>query len=305
MCSYSRYLIFRHTGKKKHLLRILHAEYKNLYEGIRPVPFEPDEQCHIDHIYVDGGIAFLVPGAGRKGHGAWRQLKSRHDIFSNNLPGLSVCIMDGEFGYGKSILTVKLVHDWCTRESDSPLKDVEIVLLFQMRKVHSPASITEAMKQYLLPENCSLSEEDLDTIVSTAKSCVVILDGLDEYPHFRTDKDSEIMQLISRENFKNVTKVLVTSRFAETRLIDSKRMRLTGFDNSAWIDYTSKCYKDKPQVTKGMIAYLEENPELCESLSSSIVLFNICTYFLCQTNFALLPAYYRNFEKCNYEFSKS
>ncbi|KAJ8049685.1 NLR family CARD domain-containing protein 4 [Holothuria leucospilota] len=220
---------------KNVFLNQLKEHYHHLYNVVLPVPYIRDRMQCVDKVYVGGGIELLTF---QGDHEIWKHVDSYQEILSNEPKKPQKRILEGDAGYGKSTLSLQLVYDWCTNVGESLLKDVEIVLFLRLRQLRGIKSIFKAIKLFCLPKTSQFSERDIKELVNGSRSVVVILDGFDEYQDQHSDSD--VMKVIFRKMFRKFD-VIVTSRYMPRQFASqSKRCRLTGFDEKARDEYLRK-----------------------------------------------------------------
>ncbi|KAJ8050737.1 NLR family CARD domain-containing protein 4 [Holothuria leucospilota] len=238
-------------------------KYEILFEGIRPIPFVRDEFYSVKDVFVEGVVESW--NARQK---SWQSEESYHDILKKG--NSKLYLIEGDPGCGKSTLTLQLAHDWCTRNSNSPLKDIEIVIFFRLRQLGGIQSIYKAIKEIILPKESIITEMDVEHILGESKSVVFVLDGYDEYPHDENNNISDVLKIIRREMFQS-SGVVITTRtsslpdFLPTRII---KFRLTGFDALSRQRYIKKVLVCEDENAATYIEQrLQENPvidDLCQ-----------------------------------------
>ncbi|PIK42691.1 putative NLR family CARD domain-containing protein 4 [Apostichopus japonicus] len=153
-------------------------------------------------------------------------------------------ILEGEPGYGKSILTLQLAYDWCNGVQGSPLSNVEILILLRLRQLGGVKSIYRAINRFLA-SGSRLSEKDIEDVLKNASSVEILLDGYDEYPDQDKIKGNDVRSIIMREMFPNHD-VTLTTRYLPKKFPKlTKRVKLTGFDNEARDEYLRKAIVGK------------------------------------------------------------
>ncbi|KAJ8048891.1 NLR family CARD domain-containing protein 4 [Holothuria leucospilota] len=253
---------FMPSGKKEAFIDELKRKYENLYNEVQPVPYIRDRMLCVDKVFVEGGIE-LVTTEGDK-HIS-KKLSSYHNILKDSC---TRCILEGEPGYGKSTLSLQLVYDWCQSIAESPLKNTDILIFLRLRQLGGVKSILKAIKQFILPIDSQLKEEDISTILYKSTSVVIVLDGYDEYSDQEVD-DSDVMNIIKGEMMQRF-KVLLTTRTSNlprTFAAHTKRLKLTGFDEIARDTYIKKAVVSNEGPARKLKRRLEENPiigDLCQ-----------------------------------------
>ncbi|PIK43443.1 hypothetical protein BSL78_19688 [Apostichopus japonicus] len=136
--------------KKQILINALKKKYKVQYNGVKPIPYIQERLYCVDNVFVESGVNASIGGAASYDKAIqWVRLKSYKNIFTDSRMRSNRRIVEGEPGYGKSTLTLQLAYDWCNGVPDSPLYDVEILILLKLRQMGNVTSIYKAIKLYL------------------------------------------------------------------------------------------------------------------------------------------------------------
>ncbi|KAJ8017888.1 NACHT, LRR and PYD domains-containing protein 10 [Holothuria leucospilota] len=231
--------------KKDIFLRQLKEKYKDLCDGVRPVPYRKDEMLSVNSVFVDCVIESLcLKGAGQRRKKEWKTLQSYLKLFSVREEKSTRRILQGEPGFGKSILCLQVAHDWCNTHSN--FSDVDLLILLRLKQLGGVKSIYTAIKCYILPKDTTLNENDIKEIVKTFGSVLVILDGFDEYPDQDTSKESDVISIISRQMFQECTVVITTrSSYIPMNYPPSTKIyRLRGFDENSRLNYIQNLISD-------------------------------------------------------------
>ncbi|KAJ8049531.1 NACHT, LRR and PYD domains-containing protein 14 [Holothuria leucospilota] len=250
-------------ANKQLFLRELKARYKQLYDAVQPIPYIRDRLYCVDRVFVEGGIEYLAE--------SWVHLGSYHLVFCEPHGQSNRKFLTGEPGYGKSTLTLQYAYDWCNCVQDSYLKNVEILILLRLRQLGGVTSIYTAIKRFILPSRSQLTEHDVESIVHSSKSVLIVLDGFDEYPDEDEIPKTDIMKIILSQMFQHF-EVFLTTRYLpkqyEQYAPKTKRLRLIGFDDRARDEYIRKAVVGNDVVVANRIKQrLQENPilgDLCQ-----------------------------------------
>ncbi|KAJ8051095.1 NLR family CARD domain-containing protein 4 [Holothuria leucospilota] len=256
-------------GITNQFLKELKGKYKDLYDAVQPIPYIKERLYCVDRVFVEGGIEFLDSYKGET-MGNWKNLDSYQNVFNDQRVQSPRRILEGDPGYGKSTVTLQFAYDWCNSKDTSALKDVEIMILLRLRQMGGVSSIYRAIKQFILPKDTLLNEKDIEKIMRTCTSAVVIFDGFDEYPDQDITSGSDVMNIIARQMFQDIDVVTTTrSSFLPKKYPAlTKRLRLTGFDDRARRYYIRKAVvgDDEERVQK-VEESLKKNPilsDLCQ-----------------------------------------
>lgn len=252
------------SEKKSIFIEQLKLKYEDLYSAVEPIPYIKDRMYSVESVFVEVGLEKVIS------KGVTECLDTRHSVFTKPSVKSSRRILEGEPGYGKSTLMLQYAFDWCNSALESPLKDVEILILLRLRQLGGVSSIYKAIKQFILPRDTVLTINDIRTILSQSKSTVVILDGYDEYPD-RDDESSNINFIIKRQMFQKLEVILTTRSSCLPKVYSpvTKRVKVTGFDDKARETYVLKAIRGKKEAKEAdrktynkIRNRLQENPAI-------------------------------------------
>ncbi|KAJ8048807.1 NACHT, LRR and PYD domains-containing protein 14 [Holothuria leucospilota] len=278
------------SGKKEGFISELKARYEDLFSAIQPIPYIRDRLHCVDKVFVEGGIEYLVKHS--KKTETWKPLDSYHDILNDTGLKPSRWILEGEPGYGKSTITLQLAYDWCSDTPSGCMKNTDILIILRLRQYRHDMSIFMAIRQFLLPKDSALTENDIRDILSRSSSVVVVLDGYDEYPDREKDTNSDVYNIIAREMFQLVDVILTTRSSCLPKNYPAvvRRAKLTGFDDAAQKEYIHKAVVGgDTEAVKKTLGELKTNP-FFEGLCHVPLLFVM---------FAHMSYELETFQKCN------
>ncbi|KAJ8049062.1 NLR family CARD domain-containing protein 4 [Holothuria leucospilota] len=252
---------------KTEFLRQLKQRYANQYDAVQPIPYIRDRLFCVDRVFVEGGIEYLIVNERTRVCERWGKLNSYNDIFLDENIKSVRRILEGEPGFGKSTLTLQIAYDWCNGIAGSVSDKYEILILLRLKQLGGVKSIFEAIKRFILPRDSSVSESDVKGILKESKSVLVILDGFDEYPEQEDDGSSDVWRIIKMDMFQ-VFDVVLTTRTAclpKDSAPQTKRIRLTGFDDRARDEYIRKVVVgDDEKAATTIKRRLQDNPVLAD-----------------------------------------
>ncbi|XP_071850786.1 uncharacterized protein [Apostichopus japonicus] len=227
--------------KKIFLIEGLKKTYKEQYDAIQPLPYIKDRLYCVDKVFVEGGIEVcLAPELRRGNGGSWERLESYKSVYTDFRCKSKRRIIQGEPGYGKSTLTLQLAYDWCNDVSDSPMNNVEILILLRLRQLGRVKSLFGAIKSFLLSHEPRVSKHEIEKIINSCSSVHITLDGYDEYPGRGSNVNDDVHRIIKMELFADFDVSLTTRYLPECLREETKRAKLTGFDDKARDEYIRK-----------------------------------------------------------------
>ncbi|XP_071831746.1 uncharacterized protein [Apostichopus japonicus] len=226
--------------KKQFLIAGLKRTYKGQYDAIQPLPYIKDRLYCVDKVFVEGGVEVCLAPELTRGIGSWERLESYKSIYTDFRFKSKRRIIRGEPGYGKSTLTLQLAYDWCNNVSDSPMNNVEILILLRLRQLGSVKSLYRAIKSFLLFHEPRVSKHEIEKIIHSCSSVHIILDGYDEYPGRDSNDNDDVHRIINMELFADSDVSLTTRYLPGCLRKETKRAKLTGFDDKARDEYIRK-----------------------------------------------------------------
>ncbi|KAJ8050510.1 NACHT, LRR and PYD domains-containing protein 14 [Holothuria leucospilota] len=257
------------SGKKQQFLKDILETYAEMYNGVQPIPYIRERLLCVNKVFIDGGIEYLKKAEGSNvGCGTWIKIGSYNSIFTDSrLSHAMVFLLYGEPGYGKSTLALQYVYDWCNRCLGSPLKDVELLIFLRLRYLKGGMDIFKAIQQFLLPRDTKLSVRDIEDIILSCRSVVLVFDGFDEYSRPDDSSKDDVTQIIARQMFRHF-KVILTTRPSSTPpelSYATQQVRLTGFDDQAKERYILKAVVDgNAEAVARIMQRLQQNPILSD-----------------------------------------
>lgn len=228
--------------KRKHSLLVsaLKEVYRQRYNGVKPTPFRSGIWRCVNDIFVESKIEVLDNSKSTEDPTRWSSIKSRHEIFTN--PSFEKHIsIEGEPGFGKSMLLLQYAHDWCTLLTESPLKSSHILILLRLKDLTDASSIFNAIEM-MLPKDSQITFRDIKGIVTSGHWKVVLaFDGYDEY--VRRDNMNTDISKIMQGDMLTACIVIITTRPSCIPSLESPivtRCRMTGFDRDMQEKYIDK-----------------------------------------------------------------
>ncbi|XP_071831575.1 uncharacterized protein [Apostichopus japonicus] len=275
--------------KKIFLIECLKRTYKDQYDAIQPLPYIKDRLYCVDKVFVEGGVEVcLAPELTRGTGGSWERLESYKSIYTDFRFKSKRRIIQGEPGYGKSTLTLQLAYDWCNDVSDSPMNNVEILILLRLRQLRSDKSLFRAIKSFLLFHEPRVSKHEIEKIIHSCSSVHIILDGYDEYPGRDSNDDDDVHRIIKMELFEDFDVSLTTRYLPEYLRKETKKAKLTGFDDKARDEY----------IRKAVVGNNDEAvEEIKQRLNENSILADLCQVPLIFVMFAHMAHDKRDFMK--------
>ncbi|PIK57823.1 hypothetical protein BSL78_05282 [Apostichopus japonicus] len=255
------------NGKAERFIEHLKAKYEILYDSVQPIPYIKDRMYCVDDVFVEGGLEYMTHIY--KKEAQWDKLSSYQELVKENCLKTKRQILEGEPGYGKSTLTLQLLYDWCKSLSKTSLRGGDVMIYLRLRQLGGVQSILNAIRQFILPMDSDIIEEDIKDILNQMKTVLVLLDGFDEYPD-QESTETDIYHIMKKKMFQEFNVILTTrpSCVPKDFAPHSDRVRLTGFGEEARRKYVEKAVVGKcGKAVDRIMRKLEENPvlnDLCQ-----------------------------------------
>lgn len=250
------------TDQTNIFIEQLKVKYQTLYDSVQPIPYLKEKLYCVNSVFIEGDFEAKNHQGKTETTEQWGSVNSYHDVFTEANSGSMRSILQGDAGHGKSTFTLQLTYEWC-KEVKSPLENVEILILLRLRQLGRTSSIYGAIRQFLLPKDSTIKEDDIKTILQNTSSILIILDGYDEYP--KQDEETDVNLIIKRDMFQQIP-VIVTTRsrcLPKDYPPQTKHFRLNGFNETAREKYIYKIVVgDDFEAAKRIKQCLLENPVL-------------------------------------------
>ncbi|PIK35309.1 hypothetical protein BSL78_27864 [Apostichopus japonicus] len=247
-------------GKLATLRNALKKRYKEICETLKPLPNSTSTYC-IDELYIDGGLKVWSKNV--LGEERWTDLRSHHSIIGNDSENYDRVIIQGDSGFGKTLLCCKIAHDWYSEDKSSPFGKVDILIYLHARLL-AELPLCTAIKHHLLPIDTNLSTKDIKGLLSSVSS-IIVLDGFNRVPVSGSYEKSELNHILMNKMFQNCTVILTAlPNFLPANYAPiTKRMKLVGFSDRARNDYIrEKVAKSDPKAQEIINSFFKKNPEI-------------------------------------------
>ncbi|XP_071851484.1 uncharacterized protein [Apostichopus japonicus] len=255
--------------KKNKFNKYSKIAYQKQYGTAKPFPSMNERS--VDRIFVEGGIYYVAQkGDSKQNPDVLESLESYNEILSSPKTDSKRKIIEGEPGYGKSTIGLQFLHDWCTKNPTSPLKDVKILIYLQLRQLVGVKSIYTAIKNFIVPKDEDMDEACIQEILRVYKeSVVMIFDSYDEYPD-KNETETDISFIIEMKMFQDSIVMILTRTLCLPPNLhpETKSIRLTGFGVAERRNYVLKVVdRNNDQLADWIEEQLQRNPvlkDLCQ-----------------------------------------
>ena len=213
---------------------------------------------------------------------------SVNDIFKTKVDGMLPVriVVFAAAGKGKTTAVAKMAYDWVHRIQGSPLEDVPLLFILQLRNVHQEASFGQTIISELLSDVEDISPQSLEKFIcNNQKLCWVVLDGLDEYSGKIASTDNrKVSNLVRvlRCTYLQEVRVLVTSRpRVEKDLMQGDtpsyyaKMGIEGFSTENAYEYINKFFRNDIEGDN-LKTYLKQNDAISELVLTPLFCLMVC-----------------------------
>ncbi|XP_071851654.1 uncharacterized protein [Apostichopus japonicus] len=246
------------------LVKTLRNYYGILYNDLRPVHVDQNEHFQVGKLFCDNNMQFMKTEK-LTGNNIWEKVDSHHNVIGSVKVTGTVVIIEGDVGYGKTMISLKLIQEWCENDKKSSLKGVEVVIFLRVNELTKFSSLYGAIQSALLPKDSKISSTDIEEVLINCQSVVIILDDYEE----RHQKLVWLTDILKKKTLRHC-KVVITTRsfeFVKSIVISSKRFRLTAFSEE-----TRKAYIHNYVGKQGKKFVEQVKTELLEN----VVLNELC-----------------------------
>lgn len=139
---------------------------------------------------------------------------------------------------GKSMMCLQFVYEWYNKSKQSSMSKYKLLIFLRLRQLQGIQSLSEAIKQLLLPKDSKLTDEDITSIL-TQQSPFIIFDAYDEYPDHSDTEKTFVKDILCNDCFIN-SPVITTTRYVPQFAKVDGTIKIKGLGNSAQNDYIMK-----------------------------------------------------------------
>lgn len=175
------------NDKEQYFQNQLKLKYKHLYT-VLPVPGLSKEKKCVNDFFVQRDFEHSDTK---------KEFQSHHDLFSLPLDGDEPPRLHLK-GSGKLTLILQLAYEWCEAR-DKYKTDFETFIFLNLRDFKGELSLYKTIKDVLVPDS-KLNEKDIEEIMETYGSGLLILYGLGESPY---NVESDVGKVISSDVLQN------------------------------------------------------------------------------------------------------
>ncbi|PIK47795.1 putative NLR family CARD domain-containing protein 4 [Apostichopus japonicus] len=235
-------------GKYTRFKTGLKIHYESLYSTVQPVPCIGGKRYHVNDLYQSVGVVYLKTNRPAYRGPLWDRLESYHSILNDERVKSGKRIIEAPQGYGKTILALQFAFDWCKQVKDSPMKDVDIFIFVQVKKLSYVKSFPKLVKRMFFQQDSKITEKNVHNILLTSKSVLLLVDvGSEDIGNY-IKEGSDLDRIIQGEVYPNFEVILMTRPLSLELEPQVKRLKLIGFDKRAQENYISKSLTEDNQA---------------------------------------------------------
>ncbi|XP_043233725.1 uncharacterized protein LOC122387526 [Amphibalanus amphitrite] len=283
----------------------LRSRWLDTLTRLQPIPWCPEFRLPLQEYYI--ALSLLVNDM----HGdRLRQPVEMDQLLAPLTPGETGLpgarprriLVEGEPGFGKSTLMLKLLHDWACDDAPQYLRYFHFAFLIPLWEFNG--SLYNFLHRELLPRHIvgrERMEQLWQYLVEHEERVLFLLDGLDE---LRDEQRPAVTELLAGKMFLNST-VVVTSRpshVAEALPWVHRRLVIQGFERPSVGRYVRQYFScvRRPDGVAGLEEQLRRRPALAELARCPLLCLLLCVvYEECDAAFPASEALlYRSLFEC-------
>ncbi|KAF0302219.1 Protein NLRC5 [Amphibalanus amphitrite] len=287
------------------IVAYLRSRWLDTLTRLQPIPWCPEFRLPLQEYYI--ALSLLVNDT----HGdRLRQPVEMDQLLAPLTPGETGLpgarprriLVEGEPGFGKSTLMLKLLHDWACDDAPQYLRYFHFAFLIPLWEFNG--SLYNFLHRELLPRHIvgrERMEQLWQYLVEHEERVLFLLDGLDE---LRDEQRPAVTELLAGKMFLNST-VVVTSRpshVAEALPWVHRRLVIQGFERPSVGRYVRQYFScvRRPDGVAGLEEQLRRRPALAELARCPLLCLLLCVvYEECDAAFPASEALlYRSLFEC-------
>ncbi|XP_072017293.1 uncharacterized protein [Amphiura filiformis] len=248
--------------------RQLKEHYLQVMCKIPKHPGDSETCLDMDEIYVNLSIFYTMA---KLCAFIKMPLNSHHDIFTRQVNGILPrrMLLLGRGGSGKSTLLAKIAYDWALESRDSPLNDLPLLFVLDMRLMQYTSSLEEAILHQLLPIDTKLSKESIRYFLEeNPDSAMILLDSYDEFSRGKILGSNQagggnVVDTLGNR-YLTSCRVLVSSRHWRSSDFSSlnnvyAKFDVEGFSKNHVREYIMNTFQESPESGKRLCDYIRNN----------------------------------------------
>ena len=246
------------------------------------------ESCvALDDIYTKVTIEMSLPKPCRA---IKIPLDSLDDIFTRKTQDgqlYTKLLISAPAGFGKTTSMAKIAYDWSMKPKGSPLSDVSLLFVINMRWVESTTDLEQAILSQLLPHDTHITTNQLQhSLGKLSDKVVFVLDAVDESDrHLLDDPESSgsIVKLLTGRILVSCRLIVTTRPWRVNEIVNAcktfTRLDLGGFSREDVKTYIRQFFNDEEELGESLLKYMEQNAVIADVSSVPLMTLLVCMYW--------------------------
>ena len=262
----------------------LHNYYLNSLCKIPLIPGDMESCVALNDIYTKVTMEMSLPKPCRP---IKIPLNSLDDIFTRKTEDgqlYTKLLISAPAGFGKTTSMAKIAYDWSMKPKGSPLSDVSLLFVINMRWVDSSTNLEDAILSQLLPHDTHITAHQLQQSLRKLRNrLVIILDAVDESDRHLLDypeRSGSIVKLLKGKILVSCRLIITTRPWRVPEIISAcktfTRLDLGGFSRAEVKTYIRQFFNAKKELGESLLKYIKQNGVIADVSSVPLMTLLIC-----------------------------
>ena len=196
-------------------------------------------------------------------------------------------LLSAPAGLGKTTITAKIAYDWAKGIAGSPLKDIVLLLVLNMRYINHTSNLEDAILTQIFPEDTKITADQIQNMIQRyGEKIIIIFDAIDEsdrHLYSDADKCGSIVKLLRGKMYLSCRLLVTTRPWRITEIARECKQfvhfEITGFNRDDINDYIKKFFTQEAGVGDSLIEHMKQNPLIADIASIPLMALLICLYW--------------------------
>ena len=226
-------------------------------------------------------------------------LNSLDDIFTRKTEDgqlYTKLLISAPAGFGKTTSMARIAYDWSMKPKGSPLSDISLLFVINMRWVDSSTNLEDAILSQLLPHDTHITANQLQqSLGKLSNRLVIVLDAVDESDRHLLDypeRSGSIVKLLKGKILVSCRLIITTRPWRVPEIISAcktfTRLDLGGFSRADVKTYIRQFFNAKEDLGESLLKYIEQNGVIADVSPVPLMTLLICMYWR-ETNAEEIP----------------
>ena len=218
-------------------------------------------------------------------------LNSLDDIFTRKTDEGQVytkLLIAAPAGFGKTTTMAKIAYDWASGAKNSPLTDICLLFVINMRWVNGTSNLEDVILAQLFPSDTQINAKQLLACVTELGSkAAIVLDAVDESDrHLLHDPESSgsIVKLLTGRILVSCRLIVTTRPWRVNEIVNAcktfTRLDLGGFSREDVKTYIRQFFSDEEELGESLLKYMEQNAVIADVSSVPLMTLLVCMYWV-------------------------